>query len=159
MHRHSEELTLSRVNVLTTYSASVSEFTWVILISPYISESSGQYLEHFTCSDKRGQGLHLGGKTHTSGATGGRKWNSYPSHLHQFRYHHYTGTVFLPNHPPEIINHLLFRTWSIKRDKTASTQRKQQKETQEESKVLATITAEFYLSTVVSCVCTVKVLL
>lgn len=36
----------------TVYSANVSDFTSVILMSPYISESSGQYLEHFTCKER-----------------------------------------------------------------------------------------------------------
>lgn len=43
-------LTRSRAKVRTTYSASVSVFTSVILMSPYMSESSGQYREHFTWS-------------------------------------------------------------------------------------------------------------
>lgn len=46
--------TLSRAKVRTAYSANVSDFTRVILMSPYISESSGQYLEHFTCKERRG---------------------------------------------------------------------------------------------------------
>lgn len=48
--------TLSRAKVRTAYSANVSDSTSVILMSPYISESSGQYLEHFTCKDSTGWG-------------------------------------------------------------------------------------------------------
>jgi len=48
------ERTLSRAKVRTAYSASISDFTKVILMSPYISESSGQYLEHFTCKEGMG---------------------------------------------------------------------------------------------------------
>jgi len=49
--------TLSRAKVRTAYSANVSDFTRVILMSPYISESSGQYLEHFTCEERTGWGF------------------------------------------------------------------------------------------------------
>lgn len=41
--------TLSKAKVRTVYSANVSSFSSVILMSPYISLSSGQYLQHFTC--------------------------------------------------------------------------------------------------------------
>lgn len=43
------KLTLSTAKVRTVYSASVSVLRRVILMSPYISVSSGQYLQHFTC--------------------------------------------------------------------------------------------------------------
>ena len=42
------KLTLSKAKVRTVYSASVSVFSRVILMSPYISLSSGQYLQHLT---------------------------------------------------------------------------------------------------------------
>lgn len=42
MEEVERRLTRSRAKVRTTYSASVSVFTSVILMSPYMSESSGQ---------------------------------------------------------------------------------------------------------------------
>lgn len=93
----------------TAYSASVSDFTRVILMSPYISESSGQYLEHFTCEEKMGWGF--GSAKEPSGRAGAQTrrmgWGPYPAHLHQFGYHHDAGTVLLPHHAPEVVHHLL----------------------------------------------------
>lgn len=57
-HGEAESRTRSRANVRTVYSARVSVFSSVILMSPYISDSSGQYLQHFTWKkDKTKQSL------------------------------------------------------------------------------------------------------
>ena len=55
----------------TAYSANVSDFTRVILMSPYISESSGQYLEHFTCKERTGWGF--GSAEKAPGQAGARR--------------------------------------------------------------------------------------
>lgn len=47
-------LTLSIAKVRTVYSASVSVFSSVILMSPQSSVSSGQYLQHFICTNVQG---------------------------------------------------------------------------------------------------------
>lgn len=102
-------LTRSRAKVRTTYSARVSVFTSVILMSPYMSESSGQYREHFTCSPT-GQAQWA-----LRGAPGPRapspRSPAYPAHFHQLGDHDNAGTVLLPHQAPEVVDHLRLRPW------------------------------------------------
>lgn len=44
------------------------------------------------------------GGTHSTG-------DPYPAHFHQLGYHHDAGTVLLPHHAPEVVHHLLLRTY------------------------------------------------
>lgn len=99
----------------TAYSASVSDCTRVILMSPYISESSGQYLEHFTCKEGTGWAFRLLWSRLQSHKVGRSEGEAYPAHFHQLGYHHNAGTVLLPHHAPEVVHHLLLGTCGMAR--------------------------------------------
>ena len=106
-------LTRSRAKLRTTYSARVSVFTSVILMSPYMSESSGQYREHFTW---RAQGAGSAGSSLPPRLPRPLpRGPTYPAHLHQFGDHDDAGTVLLPHHAPEVVDHLRLWPWGAER--------------------------------------------
>lgn len=104
-------LTRSRAKVRTTYSASVSVFTSVILMSPYMSESSGQYREHFTWGPQSTEFTRLLVNHEAHPAPRVTPNPAYPAHLYQLADHDDAHTLLLPHHTPEVVDHLRLRPW------------------------------------------------
>lgn len=104
-------LTRSSAKVRTTYSASASVPSNVILMSPYMSDSSGQYREHFTWSC---QSTSSEGSSQPQAHQAPSPSPAYPAHLYELGDHDDAGTVLLPYHAPEVVDHLRFRPWRVR---------------------------------------------